>query len=67
VNSSLELLKVALKQRGFTGPLNAVAEEMCKIIDHFNQQHWSDRNRYGEEIKQLKAKIAKLEKTSEPE
>ena len=67
MNSSLELLKVALKQRGMTGPINPVAEEMCKIIDHYNEQHWHDRNRYAEENNQLKARIAKLEKASEPE
>lgn len=39
------------------------------VLDHFNDQHWSDRNRYGEEIKYLKAevdalreRIAKIEK-----
>ena len=60
-NSSLELLKVALKRRGMTGPINPVAEEMCKIIDHYNDQHWHDRNRYGTEIDSLKTRIAQME------
>jgi hypothetical protein len=66
VNSSLELLKVAMKQRGLTGPINPVAEEMCKIIDHFNEQHWRDRNAYNERIKTLEAILVPLEKASAP-
>jgi hypothetical protein len=31
------------------------------IIDHFNELHWHDRNRYGEEIRTLKDRIAALE------
>lgn len=35
-------------------------EAFFAVIDHFNSQHWHDRNRYGEEIKQLKAEIERL-------
>ena len=66
-NSSLELLKVALKRRGLTGPINPVAEEMCKIIDHFNEQHWHDRDRYDERIKKLEGEIARLKSKGQDE
>jgi hypothetical protein len=36
-------------------------DALFAVIDHHNEQHWYDRNRYGEEIKRLKARIAKLE------
>jgi hypothetical protein len=31
------------------------------VLDHFNELHWHDRNRYSEEIKQLKERVATLE------
>jgi hypothetical protein len=37
------------------------------VIDHFNDLHWHDRNRQGEEIKQLKARVAILEGKGEGE
>jgi hypothetical protein len=37
------------------------------VLDHFRDLHCFDRDRYAEETKQLKARIAKLEKASEPE
>jgi hypothetical protein len=29
-------------------------EAFFAVIDHFNKQHWYDRNRYGEEIRKLR-------------
>jgi hypothetical protein len=44
------------------------------VLDHFNEQHWYDRNRYGEEIKrlseefmQLKARLSALETKGQTE
>ena len=66
MNSSLELLKASLAKRGIkSGAISPQAEEICKLIDHFNEQHWHDRNSYGAEIKRLKSRIAKLEGPSE--
>jgi len=31
------------------------------VMDHQNELHYHDRNRYGEEIKQLKERVATLE------
>jgi hypothetical protein len=31
------------------------------VIDHLNQLHWYDRDRYHERIKQLEDKLAALE------
>lgn len=36
-------------------------EAFFQVIDHFNEQHWHDRNRYGEEIKALKQRVNELE------
>lgn len=36
-------------------------EAMFAMIDHFNEQHWHDRNRYVDEIKNLKSRIEQLE------
>jgi hypothetical protein len=33
-------------------------------LDHFNAQHWSDRNRYHERIKTLEDEVAKLIKAA---
>jgi hypothetical protein len=37
------------------------------VIDHFNDQHWHDRDRYHERIKQLESQVAKLDKASHQE
>lgn len=39
----------------------AEREAFFAVIDHYNEQHWHDRNRYGEEIRKLKARIDELE------
>jgi hypothetical protein len=67
MNSSLELLKNALVRRAASAVVSPQAEEICRIIDHFNSQHWHDRNRYDEQIKALEAKLAKLDKASHGE
>lgn len=35
-------------------------DAMFAMVDHFNSQHWHDRDRYGQEIKQLKEQIERL-------
>jgi hypothetical protein len=30
------------------------------VLDHFNDQHWHDRNRYHERIKTLEERVAEL-------
>jgi hypothetical protein len=67
-NDTLTLLQAAVRKRG--GQLSAiapVAEDLCRIIDHWNGLHWADRNRLTEENRKLKAQLAKLDKTGQPE
>lgn len=67
-NDTLTLLQSAVRKRG--GQLSAiapVAEDLCRIIDHWNHLHWQDRNRLTEENKLLKARIEKLEQGREQE
>lgn len=33
-------------------------EAFFAVIDHFNELHWHDRNRYDERIKQLEARLS---------
>jgi hypothetical protein len=37
------------------------------VLDHFNDQHWQDRDQYHARIKELEAKHAKLDKASHQE
>jgi hypothetical protein len=37
------------------------------VLDHFNKQHWEDRDRYHTRIKELEDKLAGLDKASQPE
>jgi polyhydroxyalkanoate synthesis regulator phasin len=61
-NDTLTLLRETLRKRGAnTAVISSAAEELCKIIDHINTQHWQDRDRYHERIKQLEDRVAKLE------
>jgi hypothetical protein len=67
-NDALTLLKAAVVRRGANvAHISPAAEEMCKLIDHFNSQHFYDRTEQAKEIKSLKAKIAKLEQASQGE
>ena len=66
-NSCLELLKNALLRRGASTQISPQAEELSKMLDHFNQLHWHDRDLYHERIKKLEATIARLDKLGHPE
>jgi hypothetical protein len=35
-------------------------EAFFAVLDTFNDQHWSDRNRYHERIKKLETEVARL-------
>lgn len=37
-------------------------EAFFAVVDHFNRQHWYDRDLYNERIKSLEDKLARLEK-----
>lgn len=72
--SALDLLRTALARRGDKSSVSPVAAETCGIIDHFNDLHWHDRNRYAEEIKamkdelrRLKEKVSRLERKGQDE
>lgn len=58
--AALLMLKEKVRKASIPGSINATAEFICGIIDHFNTLHWHDRNRYGEEIKELRKEVAEL-------
>ncbi len=49
-NEARVLAKQFQSKEGMTA-----GDAICAVVDHFNLLHWQDRNRYGEEIKALKA------------
>jgi hypothetical protein len=55
-NESVTLVRDLMK-KGLTA-----TEAICKVIDHRDNLHWDDRNRLTEENKQIKARLARLEK-----
>lgn len=60
-DTTLNLLQHALKKKGLPSAMAQPAlVELCGIIDMFNQQHWHDRDRYGEEIRKLRAEVTDL-------
>lgn len=54
-NSCKQLHRAFIK-RGMTD-----RDAFYALIDHFNEQHWHDRNAYHKRIKELEAKVAALE------
>ena len=62
-DDTLKLLQHRTRQRGASlASISPVAADLADIMDHYNRLHWEDRNRYDQEIRQLKARIAKMEK-----
>lgn len=64
-NDTLTLLRETLRKRGAnTAAISTAAEELCKLVDHWNTLHWDDRNRLTEENKKLRERIERLESKS---
>jgi hypothetical protein len=69
-DETLKLLRHQIKERGSNlAAISPAAEELCKVVDHWNALHWADRNRLTDEVKRLaeenkrlKERIDKLEK-----
>lgn len=71
-DETLKLLQHAVRKRGSNiSSISPSAEDLCRIIDHWNTLHWEDRNRLTAEVKrltdenkQIRARQARLEKDS---
>jgi hypothetical protein len=67
-NDTLTLLQTAVRKRGGQiSSITPVAEDLCRILDHWNSLHWEDRNRLTNETNKLKAQLARLDKASHQE
>lgn len=53
--SSSKMRFEMLRKQGMTD-----RDAMFAMIDHFNEQHWYDRDRYHARIKELETELAKL-------
>ena len=61
-DETLKLLQGAIRKRGGNvASISPAAEELCRVIDHWNSLHWHDRNRLTEENKRLKERLGAIE------